>query len=86
MSNPKSIFDGEPAGREETKAFCDHVQELKKYPGQGLLDHYYFAIEADRVFILNMKTFHYIMTTKLTLHEFWPVKVREMEEPSAEAP
>jgi hypothetical protein len=75
----KIIFDGEPAGREEVKDFCDMVEELKKYPGQGLLEHYYFAILADRIFILNTMNFHYLMTTKFTLFEFWPEKVREME-------
>jgi hypothetical protein len=75
----KTIFDGEPAGREETKDFCDMVEELKKYPGQGLPEQYVFVLCADRVFILNTMNHRYLMTTKFTLFEFWPQKVREME-------
>ena len=75
----KSIFDGEPAGREETKNFCDMVEELKKYPGQALPEQYFYAQCADLVFILNTMNFHYLMTSKFTLFEFWPQKVDELE-------
>ena len=79
MPELHSIFDGKPASRAETKAFVEWTEELKKHKGQGLLGHYYIAVLADKVFILNTKTFTCLMTTKLTLLKFWPEKVEELE-------